>query len=229
MPSFSHLHNLNIIVHVATGGLAVALCLLILLRRKGDDAHRRAGRIALSIAGLSVAAALLGAFVFTGKYDLMGVSLLVAYHLWAGLRALRLQNRGRGWADLGPAVLMVAGGAALIVLYRTTDTFNWGPAQVYAAAGGMLFYGGWDVLRTRLPLRWRLWLNPAEHAFRMTSITGAFLSVAAATLLKSGSAYVPLGISAVFAVIAVFLAARYALGVMPSAARKARLNTESEL
>ena len=86
------------------------------------------------------------------------------------------------------------------------------------------------MIRTLLPSRWRLWLNPAEHAFRMTGLIGALASVAAATLVPSP--YVALGVSGVGTLIAfvfAFRAARKALGVTPSPALNARLKADSEL
>ena len=115
MPS---LHSLNLLVHVATGSLAIVTGLILLSQRKGDAAHRSIGWITVAIVAVSMAAALLGALAFHGKADLVGVSLLVIYQLWAGVRALRLRDNGRRPADLAPALVTVAAGAGLIALYR---------------------------------------------------------------------------------------------------------------
>ena len=227
MPDF---HTLNIITHITTGSLAILAGAIVLARRKGDAAHRMTGWITLSLAILCVSTALIGAFLFRGKLDLMGASIVISYNLWAGVRALKLKDNGRRAADLVPAILVFLSGAGLFTLSQVTGRLNWQPALVYATAGSLLTYGGWDMLRTLLPLRWRAWLNPAEHAFRMAGLIAALVSVAAATLMPSP--YVALGTSAVGSVIALvfaFCAARKALGVTPSAALKARLKADSEL
>lgn len=224
------LHSLNIFTHVLTASAALLIGLFILSRRKGDRLHRMSGRAMLWLTGVSVTAALIGAFFFRGQLDLMGVSLLVAYQLWSGPRALRLKDGGRRPADLIPALLMAGGGCVIGALILLGGAVHWPPMLVYSTMGSMLIYGGWDVGRTLLPLRWRRWLNPAEHAFRMASLTGALLSVAAGTLL--GNAYWPLVVSGVFglaSLVFAFRAARKALGVTPSDALNARLKAESEL
>lgn len=224
------LHSVNIFTHVLSASAALLTGLFILGRRKGDRLHRLSGRLMLGLTGLSVAAALIGAFLFRGKLDLIGVSVLVAYQLWSGPRALRLQYRGRTWSDMVPALALLGGGIGLFWYIRYSGAVHWSPALVAGAIGGMILYGGWDVGRALLPLSWRRCLNPAEHAFKMTGLTGALLSVAAGTLL--GNTYWPLGVSAVFVIVSLvfaFRAARKALGVTPSEALNARLKADSEL
>lgn len=224
------LHTLNILTHITAGSLAILAGLIILARPKGDAPHRALGRITLSLAILCVSTALIGAFLFRGKLDLMGASLIISYNLWGGMRALKLSDNGRQAADLVPAIVVFIFGAALIALSQVTERLNWPPTLVYSIAGSLLTFGAWDMTRTMLPPRWRLWLNPAEHAFRMVGLIGALSSVAAATLLPSP--YVALGVSGAGTLIAfvfAFRAARKALGVMPSAALKARLKADSEL
>lgn len=227
MPDF---HTLNIIAHITTGSLAILAGLLILSRPKGDKAHRVTGRVTLALATLCVSTALIGAFIFRGKLDLMGASLIISYNLWAGMRALKLRDNGRRTADLVPAIMVFILGLGLIALSQFTERLNWPLTLVYSIAGSLLTFGAWDMVRTLLPSRWRLWLNPAEHAFRMTGLIGALASVAAATLAPSP--YVALGVSGVGTLIAfvfAFRAARKALGVTPSTALNARLKADSEL
>ena len=225
-------HLLNIIVHVSAGCVAIALGLIQLARRKGDRLHVRLGRVAVTIAAVSLAAAMLGAVLFRGKTDLIAVSVLTAYQLWSGMRSLRLRHNGRGLVDVIPALALVAGGVVIYLLWRHGGVFNWGPARVYAAMGSLIFYGSYDVVRLVFPRQWRPWLNPAEHAFKLTSLIGALVSVAAAVLLPAQGVVVSLSVSVLFlglGVVFAVRAARYALGVRPSAVLKARLNADSEL
>lgn len=227
MPDF---HTLNIITHIAAGSLAILIGSLVLMRRKGDAAHRRTGWTTLCLAIVCVTTALIGAFIYRGKLDLMGVSIVISYNLWAGIRALRLERNGRRIADFLPATLVFTAGGGLFAMSRVENLLNWQPALVYATAGSLMTYGGWDLVRTLLPARWRLWLNPAEHAFRMAGLIAALVSVAAATLMPSP--YVALGVSGVGSIAAFIFAlraARKALGVTPSAVLKARLKADSEL
>jgi len=208
MPS---VHTLNILTHVTAGTLAMIAGLIILSLPKGDRRHRFMGRIAAVLAGFSIAAALIGAFVFRGRIDLMGVSVLTAYQVWSGLRSLRLQQAGRRPIDWLPALVLLGAGTGVFYLYSVGGAFYWGPALVYASGGGMVFYGGWDLLRTLFPMAWRTWMNPAEHAYKMTSLIGALVSVACATLLKGYGAVAALSASGLFMVLGLVFAVRAAV------------------
>ena len=225
-------HTINIIIHVSAGCIAMVLGFVQLARRKGDATHKRFGRVTVTVAATSIAAAMLGALTFRGKTDLIGVSFLTAYQLWSGMRALHLKYNGRGPLDLLPALALVAGGIAIYLLWRHGGVFNWGPARVYGAMGSLIFYGSYDILRIVFPQQWRVVLNPAEHAFKLTSFIGALVSVATAVLLPGQGVVVSLVASGVFLILATVFAvraARYALGVRPSAALNARLKADSEL
>jgi len=174
-----------------------------------------------------------GVLVFRSRLDLAGVSVLVGYHIWAGVRALHLTSNGRGWRDLGPAMAVVSAGFAVCFLSAFAGLFYWSIPIVRAVGGAMAFYGGYDALRTLFPKSWRVWLNPAEHAFRMVSLTGALASVAVATLLRGYVLPVVAAVSLLaslaaftFAVRAVRRALRQAEGDRPSTARKARLKAD---
>ena len=117
MPDF---HTPNMIAHITTGSLAILAGLLILSRPKGGKAHRVTGRVTLALAILCVSTALIGAFIFRGKLDLMGASLIISYNLWAGMRALKLRDNGRRIADLVPAIVVFILGVGLVALSQFT-------------------------------------------------------------------------------------------------------------
>lgn len=223
------LHTLNITLHVSTGLLALTMGLWQLAAPKGGPTHRRRGRWLLALAGGSVASAGLGALLFRPRPDLQAVSLLVAYQLYSGWRCLRLPRRGRGLIDWGPAALLAASAAAMLA----AQEHFWPTPVVQSVAFAMIFTAAYDLIRMTFPLRWRHFLNPAEHAWRLCAVIGAMASVAAAQQLpRSTAAQSSLVVSAAFSVLAAALAwqaARKALGVQPSAALNARLKTDKEL
>ncbi len=232
----AYVHSVNILVHIGAGSVAIAIGLFVLATTKGTSRHKALGRLMLATASLCVACALFGALAFRGQADLIGVSFLVAYIIYSGFRSIHLKETGRGPWDIGPALLLFAGACVVSWLYGHGGNFHWAPAKVYGSLAGMWFYAGWDCLRIVFPATWRTWLNPAEHAMKMTGLMGALVSVAVTTSLKTADPYVPLvvsstfiGLSWVFAVRAGLRARRYALGVSPSLSRKARLKAESEL
>jgi hypothetical protein len=231
------LHVINIFVHVSMASLAIIGGMILLITPKGTPRHRLVGRITLGLIGISLTAAIIGAVFFRAKLDLMFITVLTAYHMWSGPRALHLRHNGRGLYDVLAATVMVVLGLATIVTFKLySDRFYWGGGRAYAMGGGLIFYGGWDLLRTTFPASWRVWLNPAEHGFKMTSLIGALVSVAVPTVMRDQSGYstlvvsfVFMGLACVFSVRAAMRARRRALGVTPSAALNARLNTDSEL
>jgi len=232
----AYLHPLNILVHVSAGSVAIVIGLFLLATTKGTSRHRALGRLMLGIASLCVACALFGALAFRGQADLIGVSFLVAYIIYSGFRSIHLTGGGRGFWDIGPALFLFAGACVVSWLYGHGGNFHWVPAKVYGSLAGMWFYSGGDCLRIIFPTNWRTWLNPAEHAMKMTGLVGALVSVAVTTSLKTADPYVPLVVSSVFIVLSwVFAvraglrARRYTLGVSPSLSRKARLKADSEL
>lgn len=220
------LHQLNIVLHVSAGSATLLLGLWQLAAAKGGRMHGRRGRWALAFAGISLASAVVGAIIFRPRPDLMAVSLLVSYYVYSGWRCLRLPRNGRAAADWLPALGL---GLAALGLAMGQGYF-WQTGLVRAIVGAMAFLAVYDLARTSFPTRWRRWLNPAEHAWRMSSMVGAMATVAAGQLLPAAQAAAL--VSGGFGLLAVLLAwqaARKALGVQPTAALKARLKTDSEL
>lgn len=227
------IHGLNVAIHVGAGLVALGLGLWQLLARKGDGAHRRRGVWAWRVAVLCVASALLGALVFRPSPDLVAVSVLVGYQLYSGRRCLPLARNGRAVADWGVAALLLLVALGLVLAPGLGRGLHWEPVRARAVAASMALIGVYDLVRIAFPAAWRRFLNPAEHAWRLCSMVGAMASVLAAQRLPGPvAAQVSLVVSGAFglwACIAAWQAARKALGVQPSRALNARLNTDSAL
>ena len=104
------IHHLNIGLHVGAGSAAILIGSAQFALAKGGSPHRFRGRIAITLMTIAVSAAILGAFLFRGKVDLMGLSLLVAYQLYSAIRSLKLKRNGRLVADIAPALLALGSG-----------------------------------------------------------------------------------------------------------------------
>lgn len=214
------LHLLNIGLHAGAGALAILIGAAQLALTKGDAGHRRRGQAALAIMSLSVAAAMAGAILFKGVMDLLGVSALVAYQLYSATRALRLRKGGRLIQDVAPAFLVFGSGGALVALNDLGAPMAWSAPKVLATAFGLVVYGGYDVVRTYFPAALRPRIAPSEHAFKMTSLVFAFVSVGVTTLLHDQGPVIPLSISAVGMAVSIAAAVR----IWPRFAR----NTDGE-
>ena len=209
--SNSLIHTINIGLHISFSSLCIILGLFIWLNVKGTDSHKRLGWVIVFCASIGIGTAFMGSIVFRGKTDLIGVSALVLYQLWTGIRSLKLQNNGCRSLDIMPAKVIALLGFAILILGQESDLFFWEPARIYAVSGGMIFYGGWDCLRTRFPKAWRRLLNPAEHAFKLSSVIGALITVASTTLWPHYASVLSLGLSSLFTIVALCFSVRAAL------------------
>jgi len=115
-------------VHIAAGGLALALLWVPLLSPKGSRLHRRAGRVYVIVMAVVMAAAI-AACAWRLLFDmdpmrrmfatyLLFVAVLTAAQCSLGVRVLRTKSRTgphrHPW-DIGIALLLVLSGAAVLL------------------------------------------------------------------------------------------------------------------
>ncbi|MBO2008131.1 hypothetical protein [Hymenobacter negativus] len=185
MPS---LHQLNILVHVAFGSLALLVGLGPMLTAKGGAAHVRFGRWFLGLATGALITAVLGLAVFNFRPFLTVIVLLSVYQAYSGYRALRTRATGPTLRDgVFSAVFLVGGLTFLLLLPRIR--LVWSPVVMYSTLGVLLTMTVYDLSRFGWRARWRrgAWLY--EHIWKMMSTYAALLSAFTGTVLAAYQPY----------------------------------------
>lgn len=182
------LHQLNILVHVVCGTLALLVGLVPLLRPTGNATHRRFGGWFLGLAAVNLVTAVLGLALFNFRPFLTVIVLLSVYQAYAGYRVLHMRQHGPAWHDgLLSAVFLLGGVAFLLLLPRIR--LVWSPVVMYSTLGALLAITAYDLSRIFWRIRWRkvnAWRY--EHIWKMVSAYSALLSAFTGTVL---SAYQP--------------------------------------
>lgn len=112
-------HTANVVVHILSGTLALVLGLVQLVTRKGGASHRARGRWFLGSVWIVLGTATTGLVLFRSGAILVGVTLLTAYWVYSGMRALRIRHVGPApqVTLVSVCALVAAGLCVLCVLY----------------------------------------------------------------------------------------------------------------
>lgn len=183
------LHQLNIIVHIIFGTLALLVGLGPLLSAKGGARHVRFGGWFLGLAGVALVTAVLGLVVFRFRPFLTVIVLLSVYQAYAGYRVLHIRQHGPAWHDSLLAALFLAAGVAFWLLLPRIRLV-WSPVVMYSTLGALLAVTGYDLSRIFWRARWRqsnAWRY--EHIWKMVSTYSALLSAFSGTVLVAYQPY----------------------------------------
>ncbi len=174
-------HDINKLVHIAAGALALMVGLIPLLTVKGGPLHRRFGTIMVGLGGVNLAAAFVGVAFFNPPPALVAAFVAASYQYLSSLRAL-MARQGSGAVDF---LLAAAGLAACGWLYVVMGpgTKAWTPAIGYSTIGYTAFLCLYDLSR---PLWRKTWLTirPLDHGLKMTGFYFAMASAGAGNLLR---------------------------------------------
>jgi uncharacterized membrane protein len=175
-------HLLNIGVHVLAGVVGILIAVGVLLRRKGDARHRRAGRWFIGCGAVLVVTATIGGIAFTFRPLFALLTLLVGYQLLGAWRSVQFQRAGPGRVDLLCTVVaaMVAG---LLLPTLHANGGNATPIVIQATLGALFALLAYDLIRFVLPQQWRAGLWPYEHAYKMLGAFAGMLSAFAGNVL----------------------------------------------
>ncbi|MFD2718527.1 hypothetical protein ACFST9_07355 [Hymenobacter monticola] len=183
------LHQLNILVHIVFGTLALLVGLGPIFTAAGGGArHARLGRWFLGLATVTLVTAVLGLAVFNFRPFLTVIVLLSVYQAYSGFRALRTRATGPTWRDgVFSAVFLVGGLAFLVLLPRIA--LVWSPVVMYSTLGTLLTMTVYDLSRFAWRPQWRrgAWLY--EHIWKMMSTYAALLSAFTGTVLAAYQPY----------------------------------------
>ena len=182
----SHLHSLNIVVHVAAGTLALISGIVVLVAVKGGRTHIRWGRLFAYLLAVVIATGLVGVFVFGRNGFLLVITLLSAYNCYSGIRVIRRQAPG----PVDRIIAVVVLGSALYYLYyiRQSGLF-WAPGVVYPTIGALFLVTSYDLSKSFLPASFRKRAVPYEHVYKMVSAFSGICSAFTGTVFPHFQPY----------------------------------------
>ncbi len=181
------IHQINMIIHISAGTVALLIGLIPYLTKKGGVQHRRFGRVFLYLMGVVVITALIGVMFYRSRPFLTVVTILSFYTAFGSYRALQYREQGPGKMDLLATAITL--GSALVFLFMPSEgQVVWHSGVVNYLLGFIFLLCGYDLLRI---LKWiqlaRLWL--LEHIMKMTSAYIALLSAGTGTVLTGWEPY----------------------------------------
>jgi len=177
-------HALNILTHVATGGLALLIGLLPLFSRKGVPLHRWSGRATAGLGLVVLFSAALGVILFQPPAPLVAATLTAGYQYLSGLRSLSLTRRGPRLPDTLLAILGL-GLALLVAVQMGKGSASWTPAIGYTTIGYLLTMTVYDLSRPLWVGVWYRRVRPLDHGVKMIGFYFAMLSAASGNLLEA--------------------------------------------
>ncbi|WGK64853.1 hypothetical protein [Croceiramulus getboli] len=188
-------HQLNIIIHVLTGSLALIFGLIALLSVKGAKQHNRSGRFFLMLISVVILTGLIGVFIFGRNTFLLVITVLSGYVAFSGNRILKNKSNAFHFLDLIVAIFCVLVLGYFLYYFQSIGMI-WSPIIIYSTVGALLLVIAYDFLRYLIPRptyrKKRIWLY--EHIYKMTSAFSALLSAFVGTVLdeyQPHSQYLP--------------------------------------
>ncbi len=189
------LHNINILVHIITGSIALLLGLIALLSRKGGITHNKIGRYFLIFISVVIFTGLIGVLVFGRNTFLLVITVLSGYVSFSGYRILKLKSNIPKKIDVVVAIVSLLV-LAYFLYYKKSIGMIWSPIIIYSTVGSLLIVISYDFLRYLIPRKKytknRIWIY--EHIYKMTSAFSGLLSAFIGTVFeeyKPHSQYIP--------------------------------------
>lgn len=177
------LHELNILIHVCAGTLAIFIALFAYATQKGGSKHKLVGRIFLLLMTVVIITAFNGVLFFRDRPFLTVVTFLSFYTSYAGFRVLKTKENGFQFIDF-MVMSMVLIAAISFVWKMQSANIVWPISVVFSILGHLLLIIAFDMLRYFKP---NLISNPRfwvyDHIYKMTASFGALISAGAGTVL----------------------------------------------
>lgn len=174
----------NIVVHIASGSLALALGFHLLVTRKGTRTHRQRGKwfIWLSLVMCVSAVVNIVAFAFIPSFAVL--SLLVTYLLLSGWNVIYTKERGPGATDAVLTLAAIAVAVFVLPLAWSASQAQGRPAAVIGTLiAALALTLSYDVARFAMPLRWHASLWRYEHIYKFVGSQFTILAAASGNVI----------------------------------------------
>ena len=179
------LHKSNIILHVLTGTIALALGVIALLTVKGGKIHNKSGRLFLAFISVVIFTGLIGVFVFGRNTFLLVITILSGYVSFSGYRILKSKTNVPLRLDIVIAIISILVLGYFLYYFKSIGMI-WSPIVIYSTVGALIIVIFYDFMRYLIPTekykKYNIWLY--EHIYKMTSAFAALLSAFAGTVLE---------------------------------------------
>lgn len=183
------LHQLNIILHVAAGIIAMGFGVAAYASYKGGANHRRNGHLFLAFMAIVILTAVNGVLNFVDRPFLAVVTLQAAYLAWSGWRSVKRKTEPLNRGDL---LLVVMAGIFVAQFFWRMQTANivWSQGVVWYLLLYLVVILAFDLLRYFQPALItapRFWIF--DHLFRMTGAFTALVSAGVGTVMGDWGAW----------------------------------------
>lgn len=182
------IHQANILVHVVAGAIALICGVVALVAYKGQNTHRKSGKIFLYSFLILIGSALIGVFFFRSALFLLVITMQSFFQLAMGYMAFKRKSKGPAALEGGITALVLFS-AAMYIWYINRTQQIWSPVVIYSTIGYMLFLATYKYASFFFPRIWhrKLWLY--EHIVNMIGAWSAALAAFSGTVLKQWHPY----------------------------------------
>lgn len=178
-------HKINLAIHIGAGAIGILIGLVILIRSKGTQAHRRLGQAFAIAALITSASAAVGLMLFRFVPLFAILTVLAGYQLIGGWRSARLKARGPQVWDA--TLTLIAIGVTLLLVpavYSAPAHGSTQPVVITSTLGALALILAYDCLRWLFPRSWfaRLWRY--EHIYKLIASFAALTSAFAGNVIR---------------------------------------------
>ncbi|WP_339835256.1 hypothetical protein [uncultured Maribacter sp.] len=175
MSDYSLPHQINILLHIISGSLALILAIIAMSSQKGKRIHKKSGVIFLICMSIVIITGVIGVFVFKANGFLLSLTLLSGYQAFSGYRILSNKSSIPKPLDIVIAILTLLSGVYYILYFKSIGFF-WEPGLIYGTIGALFAIVIYDFLRYLIPRNKfkNRWLY--EHIYKMIAAFTALLA-----------------------------------------------------
>lgn len=196
-------HQINIVLHVLAGGVALVLGSMAILFNRRVRAHRKLGTIFLYFLSVVVATGFVGWMLFRSDPFLLMLTILSGYEGFAGYRIITMKDKHPVVLDVCVAIAALTIGAAYVfVLSDTTATMS--SPVVNSTLAALAIVTVYDISKYFFTYRFvrSWWLY--EHIYKMIAAFSAILSAFVGTVVEGFRPWSQLGPSVICMWLIVF-------------------------
>jgi hypothetical protein len=181
-------HQINILVHVLCGTIALIVGFGAIFTSKGSKWHIRFGQYFKWTIAIVILTGLIGVFVFKRNNFLLVITLLSGYTCFSGIRAIKLKGQKPQTYDYVIALTVIS--SALYYLYYINSIgMYWAPAVTYSTIGALFIVTFYDLSKVLMPVEILKKAFMYEHVYKMISAFIAITSAFAGTVFPDYKPY----------------------------------------